>query len=122
MRVVVLAAWLTGCFTAPAPEEAPPSPEQVAETLLHVEGMVKCDRCAFEVRTAIRKIAGIHKLKLNIGRGEVRAYHHPSTRAEDLIQAIAAEGWVGTIEQRSTMSIEEYRRRIIDGQGSGKLE
>lgn len=74
MRRVLCMLALVGCFGGASTPATPEAPELV-DTELQVEELKGCNRCGFEVRSAVRKSAGIVKVKVDLATGRVKVVH-----------------------------------------------
>ncbi|MFK7926650.1 MAG: heavy-metal-associated domain-containing protein [Myxococcota bacterium] len=108
---VCMLAMLGGCSwgttPAPVPMEAPAP--QLVDTQLQIDSMQKCNRCAMNVRMAIREQEGVSKVYINIAKGQMVVTHDKAqVTADDLIEAskkaqpdavVVTEAEAGTLQE-----------------------
>ena len=91
VRAVVLMVALTACsWGPPAAVDEIKSPEIVA-SYLQVDSMKECNRCAMNLRVAIREQEGIERVQINIKTGELIVTHDKNVIEADALVAAAAK-------------------------------
>ncbi|MEY1662994.1 heavy metal translocating P-type ATPase [Isoalcanivorax beigongshangi] len=62
------------------------------ETRLDIEGM-RCASCVGHVERALRGVAGVEQVEVNLATEQARVQHDPSTALTDLVQALQQAGF-----------------------------
>lgn len=66
-------------------------------TTLSITGMT-CDHCVGAVTKALGAVSGVQSANVSLERNEATVSHDPSVRAEDLVKAVAEEGFGASVK------------------------
>ncbi|MBP2301845.1 heavy metal translocating P-type ATPase [Azospirillum picis] len=68
------------------------TPQDRQRTRFRVSGM-DCGSCAAKIETALRRVAGVHEVRVSVPNGTMTVTHDPSTGSEAIIAPVARLGY-----------------------------
>ncbi len=70
----------------------------MTKTVLLVEGMM-CDVCKGKVDYALKSMAGVTEVKINVSAGKAEVWHNDLSSPEDLVAAVVNAGFTAKVKR-----------------------